>query len=303
MNSSERAQSISRIPLRLANSMVRLLSLFLIAMGPLTLKIDWVPLSLKGTQRGDVYLEMTFFAAGPAPLTRRPTKFTSPSERLGRPQQPAVTQRPLRVTSQSPSPPLTPQGQQVPRINTQDVSRQRPSRGQQARLPGAWPGPSAQRQQLPPDPEPKQEFVPSILCIAGPSHSGSTSPNAHLAQPHPAHPNTPPLPGSSPSQSRFSSSSPSPVAQPPHAPRVSSCYANADGAESDGGYSDADGAASDGGYSSDGNISSMYDAYSLFKSRKQRRWPPILPRPPEGHKSTRTKTRCKSPLSLSHERR
>ncbi|KAH9043424.1 C2 domain-containing protein, partial [Lactarius hengduanensis] len=48
---------------------------------------NWVPLSLKGAQRGEVYLEMTFFASGPAPLTRRPTKFTNPSERLGRPQQ------------------------------------------------------------------------------------------------------------------------------------------------------------------------------------------------------------------------
>ncbi|KAI0300731.1 C2 domain-containing protein, partial [Russula brevipes] len=46
---------------------------------------DWVPLSLKGTQRGEAYLEMTFFAAGPAPLTRRPSKFTSPTERLARP--------------------------------------------------------------------------------------------------------------------------------------------------------------------------------------------------------------------------
>ncbi|KAI0267703.1 C2 domain-containing protein, partial [Gloeopeniophorella convolvens] len=45
---------------------------------------DWVPLSLSGAQRGDVYLEMTFFSAGPAPLTRRPSKFT-PSERLARP--------------------------------------------------------------------------------------------------------------------------------------------------------------------------------------------------------------------------
>ncbi|KAH9989443.1 C2 domain-containing protein, partial [Russula vinacea] len=46
---------------------------------------DWVPLSLKGSQRGEVYLEMTFFSAGPAPLTRRPTKFTNPAERLARP--------------------------------------------------------------------------------------------------------------------------------------------------------------------------------------------------------------------------
>jgi hypothetical protein len=99
-------------------------SLF-IAMGSLTLRIDWVPLSLKGTQRGEVYLEMTFFASGPAPLTRRPTKFTSPSERLGRPQQP-ITQHPQRVTSQPPSSSISPQGQQGSRLNAQEAPRPGP---------------------------------------------------------------------------------------------------------------------------------------------------------------------------------
>lgn len=46
---------------------------------------DWVPLKVDGTYRGDLYLEMTFYAAGPPPaLTRRPTKM-KPSERLKRP--------------------------------------------------------------------------------------------------------------------------------------------------------------------------------------------------------------------------
>jgi hypothetical protein len=35
--------------------------------------------------RGDVYLELTFFASGPALLNRRPSKFTNPAERLARP--------------------------------------------------------------------------------------------------------------------------------------------------------------------------------------------------------------------------
>ncbi|KAI0283730.1 C2 domain-containing protein [Russula brevipes] len=64
---------------------------------------DWVPLSLKGTQRGEVYLELTFFAAGPArpaPLTRRPSMFISPTEPLARPQQP-VAQRSQRVVPSS----------------------------------------------------------------------------------------------------------------------------------------------------------------------------------------------------------
>lgn len=241
MNSSERAPSMSRIPLRVANSMVRL-SLFLVTMGSLTLRIDWVPLSLKGSQRGEVYLEMTFFAAGPAPLTRRPTKFTSPSERLGRPQQP-VTQPPHRATSQPQPQPqptsstLAPQGQQGSRYNAQEVPRQRPPRGQQVRLPGAWPGPSAQNQPLPPDPEPKQEFVPSILRPGGPSpsHSGNTSPNAHPTQPRPGQQNPlPPLPGSAAPQNHITLSSPSLEAQPSHAGRVSSY--SSQGSPGHGGY-------------------------------------------------------------------
>lgn len=187
---------------------------------------DWVPLSLKGTQRGDVYLEMTFFASGPAPLTRRPSKFTSPSERLGRPQQPAA-QRLQRVTSQPSPSDSTPQGQQGSWANSQETSRQgRPSRLQQVPLPGAWPGPSAQRQQSPPNPEPKQELLPSILRPGGPSRTGNTSPNPYPAQPHPAHQNsTVPLPGSfSPPQGHIplSSSKLELEAQPPRAPRVSS---------------------------------------------------------------------------------
>src|SRR5712671_6781314 len=108
----------------------------------LNIGIEWVPLSMKGAQqRGDVYLEMTFFAAGPAPLTRRPSM--------------------------------------------------------QVRLPGAWPGPSAQQQQqpaqpaapshpnrrsskgddspLPPLPQadvgPKEGALPSILRPGGPSRT------------------------------------------------------------------------------------------------------------------------------------
>ncbi|OCH94439.1 hypothetical protein OBBRIDRAFT_769863 [Obba rivulosa] len=48
---------------------------------------DWVPLELNGAYRGELYLEMTFFAAGPPPLQRRVSKF-SPRDRLARPAQP-----------------------------------------------------------------------------------------------------------------------------------------------------------------------------------------------------------------------
>ena len=157
----------------------------------LKVRIDWVPLSLKGTQRGDVFLEMTFFAAGPAPLNRRPSKFTNPAERLARPQQPVV-QRPQRLVSQ-PLPSALAPGGQGPRPNSNEGSRQ--GRPQQVPLPGPWPGPSAQQRQstklsasslpnrpssrneatlppLPEDPGPKEEFVPSILRPGGPSRMG-----------------------------------------------------------------------------------------------------------------------------------
>ena len=159
----------------------------------LNIVIDWVPLSLKGTQRGDVYLEMTFFAAGPAPLTRRPSKFTSPSERLAQPQQ-LNAQRPQRVASQ-PQPSLLTPGGQGSRANSYELPRQGRPKVQQVPLPGSWPGRSAQQQQqpqpaapshhnrrssksedapLPPlpqdqDAEPRGEFLPSILRPGGPS--------------------------------------------------------------------------------------------------------------------------------------
>src|SRR5712671_6385623 len=164
----------------------------------LNIGIEWVPLSMKGAQqRGDVYLEMTFFAAGPAPLTRRPSKFKNPTERLAQPQQ-SPAQRQHAVSQPRPS--LLSPGGQGPRTNlhedTQEGSRQRrPS--MQVRLPGAWPGPSAQQQQqpaqpaapshpnrrsskgddspLPPLPQadvgPKEGALPSILRPGGPSRT------------------------------------------------------------------------------------------------------------------------------------
>ena len=143
---------------------------------------------------------MTFFSAGPAPaaaapLTRRPSKFTNPADRLARPQQQPVAQRPQRVVSQPPPSTLSPGGQ-APQVRPQEGSgpRQGRTKVQQVPLPGAWPGPSAQRQStqppsshvnrrasksedspLPPLPQgagPKEEFVPSILRPGGPPAGG-----------------------------------------------------------------------------------------------------------------------------------
>jgi hypothetical protein len=100
---------------------------------------------------------MTFYAAGPAPLSRRPSKFTNPSERLAGPQQPIAQQR-QRVASQSSPLPslLTPHGQ-ASWANPQDGPRQGRPKIQQVPLPGPWPGKSAQQQQQ----QPSQHAAPS----------------------------------------------------------------------------------------------------------------------------------------------
>ncbi|KAH9481480.1 hypothetical protein JR316_0006007 [Psilocybe cubensis] len=78
--------------------------------------IDWVPLEVDGVQRGELYLEMTYYANKAAPtgppvpnkqlaavqaqnnLTRRPSKL-SPADRLSRPQQTAAAVQYAQVHS------------------------------------------------------------------------------------------------------------------------------------------------------------------------------------------------------------
>jgi hypothetical protein len=48
------------------------------------ISLDWVPLETSAGARGEVYLEMTFYANAPPPLMRRPSKL-NPSDRLVRP--------------------------------------------------------------------------------------------------------------------------------------------------------------------------------------------------------------------------
>ncbi|VDB88532.1 unnamed protein product [Peniophora sp. CBMAI 1063] len=78
---------------------------------------DWVPLKIGDTQRGELYLEMTFFSAGPAPLNRRKSKFT-PAQRLSRPADTQQYRPPQQHrgshSSQSASPPPHPQHLAVP---------------------------------------------------------------------------------------------------------------------------------------------------------------------------------------------
>ncbi|CCM01411.1 uncharacterized protein FIBRA_03462 [Fibroporia radiculosa] len=68
--------------------------------------VDWVQLEVDQLYRGEIYLEMTYFAAGPAPLQRRPTKMLI-SERLQRQTQPYAYSN-LKTPSKIPSTPISP---------------------------------------------------------------------------------------------------------------------------------------------------------------------------------------------------
>ena len=80
--------------------------------------VDWIPLDIDGVYRGDLFLEMTFYANSPAPLTRRASKW-NPKERLARPDQPYFNTK----TSSSPSktgglPPASTRIQLVPPVRS-----------------------------------------------------------------------------------------------------------------------------------------------------------------------------------------
>ncbi|KAI0321794.1 hypothetical protein OF83DRAFT_1097983 [Amylostereum chailletii] len=92
---------------------------------------DWVPLSLNGAQRGDVYLEMTFFAAGPAPVVRRASKL-QPKDRLAPPNQPYVQ----GTSHLSPRPPNASLPVSAPRQSLEPSPRLRPTQPQQQLFPG-----------------------------------------------------------------------------------------------------------------------------------------------------------------------
>lgn len=81
---------------------------------------------------------------------------------------------------------------------------------------------------------------------------------------------------------------------------TSPLYSSYDLFVSSGSTADADGAASDGGYSSDGDISSMYGAYSQHKRRKHERWTEFsLPSTRQECGSTWAGEQRKRSLSLS----
>lgn len=104
-----------------------------------------------GQYRGEIYLEMTFFAAGPKPLTRRVSKMPA-SERLWRP----PAQSPPKPSQQLPPPSL--QSGRPPPANASTSPKQNhlvPPRSSRT------PSPSSKLDALPPLPE--EVYHPGVL--------------------------------------------------------------------------------------------------------------------------------------------
>ncbi|KAI5116382.1 hypothetical protein M0805_005879 [Coniferiporia weirii] len=163
---------------------------------------DWVKLEINGAYRGEVYLEITFFAAGPRNLTRRPSKL-APSERLWRPQQ---------------LPPKTP-----PKTSPQTSPNGSPSSRRPAELPLSL---SPKRDHLappsawnePPLPSVPSEIPAALLPHAGvvpvPARAGVGATSASQEIPSALRPGGPPRPTVNAHQHTTSV----PVAAPAHTP-------------------------------------------------------------------------------------
>ncbi|THH21267.1 hypothetical protein EW146_g236 [Bondarzewia mesenterica] len=182
---------------------------------------DWVPLSINGVQRGEVYLEMTFFAAGPAPLNRRPSKF-KPSERLSRPDQPTYTHQRLQPSSTKPSPHSSPNLQ--PRPHQTSPPSQHLALPN-SRTPSRSPHAKASELPLPPLPDDagqKPKVVPSILRPGPQRAPQSLSETLPVPAEVPTHTRYPELPASPPVAGGYSP--PSTVGSPPYPAHLTPTY-------------------------------------------------------------------------------
>ncbi|KAK7454428.1 hypothetical protein VKT23_011184 [Stygiomarasmius scandens] len=182
---------------------------------------EWVPLSTNGNMRGDLYLEITYYSNGPAPvnlapvnlappvannnLTRRPSKL-KPADRLYRPPQPVTPPR----KAEAPLPPIPePAPAPVPGALKPGPKRPSPSHSpyhqpqnlppippaerpeQSAPVPAILrPGPSARPQQ-----DPHSSYHHSRHSSAGASYpytppAGSSQYNLSSAVPQDAHVST-----------------------------------------------------------------------------------------------------------------
>jgi hypothetical protein len=172
------------------------------------LLIDWVPLSLNNVKRGEVFFEMTYYAAGPAPIQRRPSKL-NPSERTWRP--PQTNASPPATPPKGGSPQRTPPNGNSPRYGNAHLA---PTAG--GRL--APPGRAGIDAPLPsvPDHEHGKSPPGAVPPLLRPGNLASPPQQLHASKPlppdHPVHAAQVQM---SPPHGAGSGSLPLPMASPP----------------------------------------------------------------------------------------
>lgn len=160
--------------------------------------LDWVKLETDGGYRGDVFLEMTFYANAPAPLKRRPTKL-DPNTRLSRPTQP------YKYPNTSPASPLNPNKSSPGRDSNQlppKSAKQNYLAPPSSRSPSS--SPKRRDDALPSLSEARAQLPTSLAAGVGPSANAAMrkpelpamlrpgnlkSPQASLEPSHPSSPN------------------------------------------------------------------------------------------------------------------
>lgn len=145
--------------------------------------LDWVKLEENGSYRGEIYLEMTFFAAQPPTVTRRPSKL-SPSERLWRPPQSATP--PSLTPAHTPSPQSSPRHH--PAALPGSPGRHAPTSPTGTHLvpPAASRTPSPKHAPLPALPEEAEPTLQPVPSVLRPRNAKSSPTPLPAPQPAPA---------------------------------------------------------------------------------------------------------------------
>ncbi|KAH9838511.1 uncharacterized protein C8Q71DRAFT_533655 [Rhodofomes roseus] len=190
---------------------------------------DWVKLEENGTYRGELYLEMTYFATGPAPLQRRKTKMPA-SERLVRSSQayayPALQQNQsppaARASRPSTSPSRVPPAGPTPAYNAGASGHLSPPTSTHT---SPRTSPRSKYDALPPIPQDhlSPQSIPDILRPGNPKGDVHYSEKPHprdspYSHTSPSHTPTPPAYGAYTTISASQPHSPpqAPVAIPPY---------------------------------------------------------------------------------------
>ncbi|KZT33967.1 hypothetical protein SISSUDRAFT_1036646 [Sistotremastrum suecicum HHB10207 ss-3] len=172
---------------------------------------DWIPLSIDGNQRGEVYIEMTFFPTATT-IQRRPTKMPQ-HDRISRPPPTPPKDKTSPASSASNSPRPTPHRNPSPLPQPNSRYNQQPFLS----VPGTAPQMPEPTHHAPP-----VQPIPAALR-PGPAHHIHPTQPAAPAPEHPVKPSNAPPPKLPPRQnppppSHPSSSLPNPFDYPPTLP-------------------------------------------------------------------------------------